>query len=106
MTERNSITFEAIQSMMHRAIEKFNSQASHEQKLSKDFDAPLFGQSGKLDSLGLVNFIILVEEEISLLSGSSVSLANEKAMSKNNSPFSTINRLQDFIIELLDDCNT
>ena len=54
----------------------------------------LIGQDGLLDSLGLVNLILLVEERIADELGVSVTLADEKAMSQRSSPFGASNRWQ------------
>ncbi len=105
MPEINPANVEAIQLLLRKAVEKFNDQSPPDQQLQDSPDTPLFGQDGKLDSLGLVNFILLVEEEISLYCGAYISLANDKAMSRKRSPFATVQSLADYISELLGDEN-
>jgi len=61
----------------------------------------LFGSEGLLDSLGLVTFIVSVEEALEDEFGISLVLADEKAMSRRTSPFSRVSYLVDYIIELL-----
>jgi acyl carrier protein len=63
--------------------------------------APLYGSSGVLDSLSLVNLIVSVEEGIEDEFGVAIILASEKAMSQRKSPFSTIGALADYIETLI-----
>ena len=70
--------------------------------LEKRLDGPLFGDSG-LDSLGLVRFIVMVEDRIEDLTGIRLSLASDRAMSRRTSPFKNLQTLADFIRECLAD---
>ncbi len=49
-------------------------------------DTQLFGRGSKLDSLGLVNLIVLVEEKTADTFGKSVTIADERAMSQKEQP--------------------
>ena len=64
-------------------------------------DAALFGESGLLDSLGLVNLVVAVEQAIEDDSGVSISLTDQRAMSQKNSPYRTISSLADYARGLL-----
>jgi D-alanine--poly(phosphoribitol) ligase subunit 2 len=61
----------------------------------------LFGGDGLLNSLGLVSFIVALEESLEDEFGISVLLADEKAMSRRTSPFSRVSYLVDYIQELI-----
>lgn len=63
-------------------------------------DAVLFGADG-LNSLDLVSFIIMAEEKVDDETGIKLTLASEKAMSRRNSPFLTLQSLADYIGECL-----
>ncbi|MDI6046666.1 hypothetical protein [Flavobacterium yafengii] len=69
--------------------------------LSEDEDAKLFGGDGILDSLGLVSFIVSVEEAIEDEFNISIILADEKAMSRRTSPFGRISYLIDYIYDVI-----
>ena len=69
--------------------------------IAKTPEAQLYGPGSSLDSLELVNFIVAVEEKIEEVSGKTVRLVNEKAMSRKSSPFKTVGTLAEFIDELL-----
>lgn len=60
----------------------------------------LFGESGLLDSVGLVSLIVAVEQEIENDLGISIVLADERAMSQKNSPFRSIGALADYAATL------
>lgn len=62
--------------------------------------SPLFGDGG-LDSLGLVRFIVMVEERIDDQTDIELTIASEKAMSRKTSPFRTLGSLAEYIAECL-----
>lgn len=61
----------------------------------------LFGRSGIFDSLGLVGFLVAVEEAIEDKVNMVVSLTSDKALSRSTSPFSSVEALTQFIEEEL-----
>jgi acyl carrier protein len=63
-------------------------------------DSPLFGDGG-LDSMGLVRFIVMVEERIQDRTDLEITLASDKAMSRRSSPFRTLGTLAEYIGECL-----
>lgn len=67
-----------------------------------DDATPLFGADGLLDSLGLVSVVVDVEGEINDRLGLSISIADERAMSRSHSPFRTVGSLADYVVTLLD----
>lgn len=69
-------------------------------RIPRDPQAVLFGESGALDSLGLVNYIVLVEEKLESRLGRPLALATEKAMSRRSSPFRSLEALSVFIGEM------
>jgi acyl carrier protein len=71
--------------------------------LSNGENTKLFGGDGILDSLGLVSFIVVVEEAIEDNFNVSIILADEKAMSRRTSPFGKISYLADYIMEILNE---
>lgn len=61
-------------------------------------DTVLVGAEAVLDSLGVVQLIVEVEQRLEAAHGISVTLANDKAMSARNSPFRTVGVLADHVI--------
>lgn len=58
----------------------------------------LVGNDAVLDSLGVVQLIVEVEQRVEQNHSVSVTLANDKAMSARNSPFRTVGVLADHVI--------
>ena len=61
----------------------------------------IYGDNSQLDSLALVSLIVAVEQNIEDEFGISITLADERAMSQENSPFRTVSSLADYIEALL-----
>ena len=61
-------------------------------------DTVLVGNDPVLDSLGVVQLIVEVEQRVEQGHNISVTLANDKAMSARNSPFRTIGVLADHVV--------
>ena len=61
----------------------------------------LFGSGSNLDSFGLVNLLLDVEQRVSEQFGVNISLMDERAMSEKTSPFRTIQTLVKFIETLI-----
>ena len=61
-------------------------------------DTVLVGSDPVLDSLGVVQLIVEVEQRVEQGHNISVTLANDKAMSARNSPFRTIGVLADHVV--------
>ena len=61
----------------------------------------IFGGGSKLDSLGLITFLVSVEQKIEDTYGIEITIADEKAMSLKNSPFRTVDSLNNYLTELI-----
>jgi acyl carrier protein len=61
-------------------------------------DTVLVGTDAVLDSLGVVQLIVEVEQRVEGAHSISVTLANDKAMSARNSPFRTVGVLADHVV--------
>lgn len=59
-------------------------------------DTPLFGETGLLDSVGLVSLVVAVEQALEDELGLSVGLADERALSQRSSPYRTVSSLADY----------
>jgi acyl carrier protein len=64
-------------------------------------EAVLLGSDALVDSLGLVNIIIEIEQVLLDEHDVSVTLVDEKAMSQRNSPFRTVDTLSEYTTELV-----
>jgi acyl carrier protein len=91
-----------IQSI-YKAIDEVNGQLPRKLRLKKSQDTVLYGESSKLDSLGLVMVIVATEQRIEDDFGLTLTLASEKALSMKNSPFKTVGSLAEFILTLFNE---
>jgi len=94
---------ERILQFIYKAIDEVNEQLPRKQRLKKSRDTVLYGESSKLDSLGLVMLIVATEQRIEDDFGLTLTLASEKALSMKNSPFKTVESLAEFILTLVKD---
>ncbi|MBS1517993.1 MAG: acyl carrier protein [Bacteroidetes bacterium] len=90
-----------IHKIIFDAIDVLNEGLDIEKRISKSNDTVLYGTNSRLDSFGLVNLIITVEEKIQDETGVALNLADEKALSRKSSPFLTVGTLSAYIEELL-----
>ena len=77
-----------------------NEYLPESQQLELSPQTVLFGEEGSLDSHALVNLIVAVEERIEEDFDTTISLADERALSQTESPFRTISTLADYINSL------
>ena len=91
-----------IQDLIVCSVQEFNEQMPNEIKIEQSASATLFGKDGKLDSLGLVNLIVKIEQDIEDEFDVSITIADEKAMSQSRSPFRSIGALADYIYSIME----
>lgn len=89
-----------IQRVIFDAIEMSNNVREDDQKIPVSEKTELYGQHGNLDSMGLVSFLIDIEESM-LDRDIQISLSDEKAMSQTRSPFRNVETLTDYIETLI-----
>lgn len=92
---------ERIREAIYRAVDEINEQLPKGHQLEKSPETILFGNGGQLDSLGLVSFIVEVEQKIEEELSISITLADERAMSQKNSPFMTLQTLTEYVSLLI-----
>ncbi|MDD5542157.1 MAG: acyl carrier protein [Acidobacteriia bacterium] len=91
-----------IKTAVYSAVDELNRQLSTKgARIEKSMDAPLYGPSGKLESLDFVTLIMEVEEKVKAAFGVEVTIADENLLSREKSPFSNIRTLIDYLDETL-----
>lgn len=93
---------EEIIKTIYGAMEEINDQLSGENKLVLSHETVLYGLNSRLDSLGLVNLIVEVEQRFQDEHGLAIDLTDEKALSQKSSPFRTVKTLSGYISSLSD----
>ncbi len=92
-----------IYKSIYKSIDEVNSQMSKDEKLIKSPDTVLYGESSSIDSIGLINIIVTVEQNIEDDFEKSITLADQKAMSQKQSPFKTVESLAKYIQILIEE---
>ena len=79
--------------LVYDAIDVVNRQLPQSRRLTKSPDTIIVGSSGTLDSLGIVNLVLAVEERAGEVAGAPVRLLDEGAMLDDSGPFRNVNTL-------------
>ena len=98
--------FQANQEVLnciYAAVDEVNlERGDDDPPIVKDSATPIHGEGSALDSLALVNLIAIVEEKIEQAFGTPILLADERALDRDPSPFSSIAALADYVELLLE----
>jgi acyl carrier protein len=89
-----------IQEIIFNAIEMTNHTREDDKQIPVSEDTELYGTGGQLDSMGLVAFLVDIEESFQD-NDINISLSDERAMSQSNSPFRNVQSLTDYIATLI-----
>jgi acyl carrier protein len=92
---------ERIAKAVYAAVDELNEQLPKGVSVEKSLDAPLYGASGKLESLDFVTLVMEVEEKIKTEFGVDITIADEHLLSKEQSPFSSVRTLIEYLKEVL-----
>ena len=82
-------------------IKELNLNREANKQIVPHADTSLFGPLGVLDSLGLVELIVAIEDSVYKDLGIAISLANVKAISLKNSPFKSIQTLSLYLSDVV-----
>ncbi len=91
--------------LIYEVIDELNLDLGPSEQLKKDENSVIFGPESTLDSMGLVNLITLIEQRIEEKTGNFIAIADERAMSMQESPFKTVKTLKEYIEVLLNEYN-
>ena len=96
---------EKIQEIMSQTINQSASELGHSETFDFSPDVVLFGAGAIIDSLTLVSFIVDLEGNLSDFFEKEISLTDDRAMTREISPFETLGALKDYIIEIIEKNN-
>jgi acyl carrier protein len=96
--ERSEIAEQVMGSLQAILDEKETSPVD-----SIDESTNLIGRQSVLDSLGLVNLLVDLEQKIEEKYECLITLADERAMSQKSSPFRTVQSLTDYVCMLINE---
>ncbi len=95
------ITSAEVDAIILHALDSLNDERDPDDRIRVSLATPLFGVDAEIDSLGFVSVITDVEAALNLDYGLDVSLADDRAMSRPESPYATAKTLRDYIMELI-----
>lgn len=78
-------------------VEELNKQFPASRQLPLSVDVALTGPSGSLDSLGLINFIVMAEQKLEEEFGTTVSLTDDTILAHSQEVFHNIQTLSDHL---------
>ena len=103
MKESKQLDREIIVAMIVSCLEDVLSQQDVQSDKPVGEETHLIDHLSVLDSMGLVNLIVDLEQIIANRSGIYLVLANERALSQKSSPFKTVESLADYISILINE---
>ena len=90
---------ERILKAIYASIDEINCRLVEDGRLALSPDTALYGAEGQLDSLTLVSLIVSAEQRIEDEFGVSLTLADDHALARKNSPFRSVAALAEYIEE-------
>ena len=82
---------------IYAAVDEVNEDREDLPPLTKEPGTPIHGAESGLDSLGLINFVVALEEELENRFGMTIVLSDDQALLAEPSPFRTIGSLSEYI---------
>jgi acyl carrier protein len=95
-----TLTAEQVEAMILAALADVNDELADDEKVEITPNTPLFGADAQIDSLSLVSLIVDVETALNVDHDLPVSLTDDRAMTREVSPFDDVQSLKDYILEL------
>jgi D-alanine--poly(phosphoribitol) ligase subunit 2 len=102
-TEKQMNRAELINIIVDRVNEQLSALPDAPAAEAVNEETVLFGETGLLDSLGLVSVVLDVEASINDRMSSDIVIADDRAVSQKHSPFRTAGRLADYVLKLIDE---
>lgn len=90
-----------VMTIIRDAVLQLNSFRKEGDVIEFAEDFVLFGPGAVIDSLDLVNVITEVEESISDEFDLALSLTDDRAMTREVSPYDSVSTLKEYVLELL-----
>ena len=94
-----------ITQMLFNVVDELNQLRPPDEHLAQDLKTALAGDSGRLDSVGLINLIALTEQKAAGELGRPILLTDDHTLSQVNQVFHTLGTLADYIYLQLNESN-
>lgn len=93
--------FDHVLKVIYESVSDLNLQLPKEQRIEQAPATVLFGDGGRLDSLGLANFIVITEQKLDDSFGFQIDLTADDPFSSATGHFRTIQSLATYISGLV-----
>ena len=97
------VSEELVAAALTSVIEEMNEERDEDAQLGTQADSILYGSGGNLDSLDLVRLVVLFEQQLADDAGCLVSIADDRAMSEENSHFQSVGSLVQYAMKLIEE---
>lgn len=94
------ISKRAVEELIFKGLMVLNDELPEDKRVVINEKTPLFGVDAQIDSLSLVSLIVDVETALNSDFDLAISLTDDRAMTRAESPFVSVQSLRDYIIEL------
>jgi D-alanine--poly(phosphoribitol) ligase subunit 2 len=92
-----------LEAVQH-AVNEVNQQRPEGERIGLSVETPLVGESGTLDSLGLISLLVAVEQEIEKEFHVEITLTeDERVLSDHQSPVRNVGALVDYLKGVLEE---
>ena len=95
------LTGSQIEELILGALNDVNEEQPEDEQIEVGPTTPLFGPNAQIDSLALVSVIVDVETALNVDYDLPISLTDDRAMTREISPFDDVQTLKDYIVELV-----
>lgn len=92
-----------VNSVIIKTLNDLVDTLPQDQKFVPDVNTKLFGNGSQIDSLTLVSFIVELEGVFSSEYNLDIVLTDDRAMTREKSPFDSVNDLSDYILEVVNE---
>lgn len=82
-------------------LNELNDEFPDDEKIIISSDTILFGKDTQIDSLSLVSLIVNIESKLCSALDRDLSLTDDRAMTRSESPFLNIQTLKNYILEIV-----
>lgn len=97
------MTKQEITAIVINQVEQLNETFPEVQKITVNENTVLFGNGSSIDSLSLVSVIVDLEMLFSDEHGFDISLTDDRAMTREISPFDSVTSLVEYIFEIINE---
>ena len=90
-----------IEALIFEVIDDVNGQLPPEDKLEKSPTTVIVGDEGRLDSLGVINFLVSLEEKVMATTGKPIALMSDDIFNDDNNALRTVANIDRYITDNL-----